>query len=41
VARDERIAGPALVMEHETTVVVPAGWQAQVDSHGHLRMEAP
>jgi N-methylhydantoinase A/oxoprolinase/acetone carboxylase beta subunit len=31
--------GPALVVEHETTVVLPAGWQAQTDSHGHLRME--
>jgi N-methylhydantoinase A len=35
----ERIVGPALVAEHETTVVVPTGWQAQLDSHGHLRME--
>ncbi|NML46124.1 hydantoinase/oxoprolinase family protein [Ramlibacter sp. G-1-2-2] len=34
-----RMDGPALVVEHETTVVLPAGWKAQVDSHGHLRME--
>ncbi len=35
----EAVQGPALVAEHETTVVVPAGWRAQLDSHGHLRME--
>jgi N-methylhydantoinase A len=33
------VPGPALVAEHETTVVVPAGWRVQLDSHGHLRME--
>ncbi len=37
-ARDA-VQGPALVAEDETTVVVPAGWRAQLDSHGHLRME--
>ena len=36
----ERVAGPALVSEHETTVVIPAGWCARRDSHGHLLMEA-
>jgi N-methylhydantoinase A len=35
----EGVAGPALVVEDETTVVVPAGWQARADSHGHLTME--
>ena len=40
LAPGERIDGPALVAEHETTVVVPAGWQARLDSHGHLWMEA-
>ena len=39
VVGTERMDGPALVVEHETTVVVPAGWHAQVDSQGHLRME--
>ncbi len=39
VVAGERIAGPALVVEHETTVVVPAGWSARIDSHGHLHME--
>jgi N-methylhydantoinase A len=39
VLATERMEGPALVVEHETTVVVPAGWHAQVDSHGHLRLE--
>ena len=36
----ERMTGPALVSEHETTVVIPAGWTARRDSHGHLLMEA-
>lgn len=36
----ERIEGPALVSEHETTVVVPAGWTARRDSHMHLLLEA-
>ncbi|MFM1855007.1 MAG: hypothetical protein RLZ83_316 [Pseudomonadota bacterium] len=40
LAPGERVQGPALVAEHETTVVVPAGWQARLDSHGHLWMEA-
>jgi N-methylhydantoinase A len=40
LAPGERVEGPALVAEHETTVVVPAGWQARLDSHGHLWMEA-
>jgi len=40
LAPGERVDGPALVAEHETTVVVPAGWQARLDSHGHLWMEA-
>jgi N-methylhydantoinase A len=35
----QAVDGPALIAEHETTVVVPAGWQARLDSHGHLRME--
>ena len=37
---DARIAGPALVAEHETTSVLPAGWSARVNSLGHLVMEA-
>ncbi len=39
VASGEQLQGPALVVEHETTTVVPAGWRAALDSHGHLRME--
>ena len=39
VAAGEQLQGPALVIEHETTTVVPAGWRAALDSHGHLRME--
>jgi N-methylhydantoinase A len=36
----EKIAGPALVAEDETTIVVPAGWMARLDEQGHLMMEA-
>ena len=35
----EKIVGPALVAEHETTLVVPAGWSVQLNSTGHLVME--
>jgi N-methylhydantoinase A len=35
------LAGPALVMEHETTTVVPPGWLAHVDSLNHLHLDAP
>ena len=38
--RERRVAGPALIAEHETTTVVPAGWTARVDSLGHLILEA-
>jgi N-methylhydantoinase A len=34
------VRGPALVGEHETTTVVPAGWTARLDTLGHLVMEA-
>jgi N-methylhydantoinase A len=40
LADDARITGPALVAEHETTSVLPAGWSARVNSLGHLVMEA-
>jgi len=40
LSADRRVPGPALIAEHETTTVVPAGWSAQVDSHGHLILEA-
>ena len=38
--RERRVTGPALIAEHETTTVVPAGWTARVDSLGHLILEA-
>jgi N-methylhydantoinase A len=40
LAADETVRGPALVAEHETTSVVPAGWHARLDSAGNLWMEA-
>ena len=33
-------AGPALIVENETTTLVPPGWNARVDSAGHLRLQA-
>jgi N-methylhydantoinase A len=36
----EYIAGPALVSEDETTIVVPAAWMARLDEQGNLMMEA-
>jgi N-methylhydantoinase A len=36
----EYIAGPALVSEDETTIVVPATWVASLDEQGNLMMEA-
>ncbi len=37
------LAGPALVLEHETSTLVPAGWQVRVDSqhHLHLHLQIP
>ena len=32
------LAGPALVMEAQTTTVVPAGWRASLDGLGHLHL---
>ena len=32
----DRLAGPAIVEELDTTIVVPSGWAAAVDAHGNL-----
>ena len=32
----DHLAGPTLVVEDQTVTVVPAGWSAQVDSHGNV-----
>ncbi len=32
----DRIAGPALVVQLDTTTVVPPGWQGDVDAYGNL-----
>jgi N-methylhydantoinase A len=34
-----RLAGPAIVEEFGATTVLPPGWLAAVDDHGHLRLE--
>ncbi len=39
LARDE-VAGPAIVQEYDTSVVVPPGWVASLDAFGNILMEA-
>ncbi len=34
-----RLEGPAVVMDYESTAVLPPAWQARVDPFGHLIME--
>ena len=36
LAAGNRITGPALVVQLDTTTVVPPGWQGEVDSYGNL-----
>jgi N-methylhydantoinase A len=36
LAAGDRITGPALVVQLDTTTVVPPGWQGDVDSYGNL-----
>jgi 5-oxoprolinase (ATP-hydrolysing) len=35
----DRIAGPAVVVENHATTMIEEGWQAQLNSHGHLLLE--
>jgi N-methylhydantoinase A len=32
------VAGPALIAEDQTTTVVPSGYRARVDAHGHIEL---
>jgi N-methylhydantoinase A len=34
LGRGQRLAGPALIEERETTIVLPPGWDAVVDDSG-------
>ena len=34
-----RVAGPALLLQLDTTIVVPPGWAGVVDSYGNLLLE--
>ncbi len=36
LATGNRISGPALVVQLDTTTVIPPGWQGEVDSYGNL-----
>ncbi|MBK1787277.1 hydantoinase/oxoprolinase family protein [Prauserella cavernicola] len=38
LAVGQRVGGPAVVEEWANTVLVPAGWAAHLDEHGHLRL---
>jgi N-methylhydantoinase A len=35
-----RISGPAIVFQYDTTTVIPPGWHGQVDSFGNLLLTA-
>lgn len=34
-----RIAGPAIVLQMDTTLVMPPGWAGEVDGYGNLLLE--
>ena len=34
-----RLAGPALLLQLDTTIVVPPGWDGEVDPYGNLLLE--
>ena len=34
-----RIAGPAIVLQMDTTLVMPPGWAGEVDAYGNLLLE--
>ncbi len=36
LAMGNRISGPALVVQMDTTTVVPPGWQGEIDAYGNL-----
>lgn len=36
---DNRIVGPALLLQLDTTIVVPPGWNGEVDPYGNLILE--
>lgn len=36
-----RVAGPAMIIEDTSTILVDPGWQARVNHHGHLLLERP
>src|SRR5699024_9701583 len=39
LAADQRIDGPAILVEPNSTVVVEPGWRATLNRHGHLLLE--
>ncbi len=39
LACGNRISGPALILQLDTTIVVPPGWKGEVDSFGNLLLE--
>ncbi|MCX8133106.1 MAG: hydantoinase/oxoprolinase family protein [Roseococcus sp.] len=39
LAPPHRVAGPAVIEDEWSTILVPPGWAATPDAHGHLRLE--
>jgi N-methylhydantoinase A len=37
----DRIAGPAIVEQDDTTILLPAGFEGTVDRHGNLHVRRP
>ena len=35
---DDVVAGPAIILQHNSTTLVPPGWKAKVIAHGDLRL---
>jgi N-methylhydantoinase A len=36
LAPPQHLRGPAIIEDEWSTIVVPPGWSAQPDAHGHL-----
>jgi N-methylhydantoinase A len=34
-----RIAGPAVLLQYDTTTVIPPGWSGEIDTFGNLLLE--
>jgi N-methylhydantoinase A len=41
LAPGHRLSGPAVIMQEDTTVVIPTGFTARVDAHLNLQLDMP